>query len=111
MEAIKINIEVGITPQLATLLSRITTAQASAGQQEAKEQPAENPAPKSEQEQPKTEVTDEQLRAAVKEAKDRTSVQAVRGLFKSFGIQASSECPKDKRANLLKGLENLLKTA
>lgn len=116
MEPIKINIEIGVTPELAALIGGLrTTCQETAAQKSPKATPS---APKAAESEPSqlpepprpeqtAEVTDEMLRAAVKAAKDRTSAQTVRGLFKEFGIQASSECPADKRAALLQGLENL----
>ena len=111
MEPIKINIEIGVTPELAALIGglRATRQEAETTAQRppksAEKEPVHQPEPPRPEQT--AEVTDEMLRAAVKAAKDRTSAQTVRGLFKEFGIQASSECPADKRAALLQGLENL----
>lgn len=55
-------------------------------------------------------ITDEELRAAVKSAKDATSAADVKAVFAKFGIKTSIECPDDRRYDLLKELINL-KTA
>lgn len=52
-------------------------------------------------------ITDEELRAAVKAAKDATSAADVKKIFGEFGIKTSSECPDDKRSDLLKKLVEL----
>lgn len=54
-------------------------------------------------------ITDVALREAVKLAKNRTDVKTVRALFNEFGIGASSECPDDKRPELLRRLAVLEK--
>lgn len=54
-------------------------------------------------------ITDAALREAVKLAKNRTDVKTVRALFNEFGIGASSECPNDKRPELLRRLTVLEK--
>lgn len=54
-------------------------------------------------------ITDVSLREAVKLAKNRTDVKTVRALFNEFGIGASSECPNDKRPELLRRLAVLEK--
>lgn len=54
-------------------------------------------------------ITDVALREAVKLAKNRTDVKTVRALFNEFGIGASSECPNDKRPELLRRLAVLEK--
>lgn len=54
-------------------------------------------------------ITDAALREAVKLAKNRTDVKTVRALFNEFGIGASSECPNDKRPELLRRLAVLEK--
>lgn len=53
------------------------------------------------------EITDATLRAVTKEAKDRTSANAVRKVFAEFGIGASIECPQERRSDLVAALENL----
>ena len=54
-------------------------------------------------------VSDEELRAAVKAAKDNTSAAAVKALFAQFGVKTSSECPDAKRFELLNKLNELAK--
>lgn len=53
------------------------------------------------------EVSDEVLRQAVREAKSRASVPEIREVFRQFGIEASSECPSERRAELKKSLDQL----
>lgn len=55
-------------------------------------------------------ISDEELRAAVKNAKDATSVADVKKIFGEFGIKTSSECPDDNRYDLLKKLVELTNT-
>ena len=54
-------------------------------------------------------VSDEELRAAVKAAKDNTSAADVKALFAHFGVKTSSECPDAKRFELLNKLNELAK--
>lgn len=54
-------------------------------------------------------VSDEELRAAVKAAKDNTSADDVKALFAQFGVKTSSECPDAKRFELLNKLNELAK--
>ena len=54
-------------------------------------------------------VSDEELRAAVKAAKDNTSAADVKALFVQFGVKTSSECPDAKRFELLNKLNELAK--
>lgn len=53
------------------------------------------------------EISDATLREKVKEAKDRTDTKTVRALFAEFGINNSTECPQERRSELLAGLEKL----
>lgn len=53
------------------------------------------------------EVSDEMLRQAVREAKSRVSVPEIREVFRQFGIEASSECPSERRAELKNSLDQL----
>ena len=53
------------------------------------------------------EVSDEVLRQAVREAKTRVGVPEIRAVFKQFGIEASSECPPERRAELKNSLDQL----
>ena len=52
-------------------------------------------------------VSDEELRAAVKAAKDNTSAADVKALFAQFGVKTSSECPDATRSELLNKLNEL----
>lgn len=52
-------------------------------------------------------VSDEELRAAVKAAKDNTSAADVKSVFAQFGIKTSIECPDAKRFELLDKLNEL----
>ena len=54
-------------------------------------------------------VSDKELRAAVKAAKDNTSAADVKALFAQFGVKTSSECPDAKRFELLNKLNELAK--
>jgi len=88
------------------------------------EKPVEEPKPKPAQEpvreekapqaaseapaQAKTkEISDAELREAVKAAKNRTSAKAVKAVFTEFGIENSSACPAERRSDLKARLENL----
>jgi hypothetical protein len=68
----------------------------------------EDPAPVQEPEPEKpAEITDEALRALIKEVRTATSPAAVRGLFNEFGIKTSIECPQERRAELVDRLKKL----
>ena len=54
-------------------------------------------------------ISDEELRAAVKAAKDNTSAADVKALFAQFGIRSSIECPDEKRGELMNQLNELAK--
>lgn len=74
---------------------------------ETKEDPAPAaPAPEPQPEKP-AEITDEALRALIKEVRTATSPAAVRGLFNEFGIKTSIECPQERRAELVDRLKKL----
>lgn len=68
--------------------------------------PAPTPEPQPEPEKP-AEITDEALRALIKEVRTATSPAAVRGLFNEFGIKTSIECPMERRAELVDRLKKL----
>lgn len=53
------------------------------------------------------EITDAQLREAVKAAKDRSGGTAVRSLFTEFEIPNSSACPQERRSELMDRLAKL----
>ena len=52
-------------------------------------------------------ITDAQLREAVKAAKDKVGGPAVKALFGEFGIPNSSACPQERRSELMDRLEKL----
>ena len=68
----------------------------------APEAPAEAPAPEE-----TTEISDEELRAIIKETRTASSPAAVRALFNEFGIKTSIECPMERRAELVAKLKKL----
>ena len=68
----------------------------------APEAPAEAPAPAE-----TTEISDEELRAIIKETRTASSPAAVRALFNEFGIKTSIECPMERRAELVAKLKKL----
>lgn len=119
MEPIKINVEVSLSEATLAILERlagqaspagVATAPVSAAKAE-EQKPAEV---KPEAPQVATDdlpVADEELRAAVKAAKDATSAADVKALFAEFGIKTSVDCPDDKRPALLAKLNNLAKAA
>lgn len=71
-----------------------------------KAQAAPAPKPEPAPEAPSV-ITDEDLRALIKETRTRTSPQAVRALFNEFGIKTSIECPDDRRPELVRRLNAL----
>lgn len=68
----------------------------------APEAPTESPAPAE-----TTEISDEELRAIIKETRTASSPAAVRALFNEFGIKTSIECPMERRAELVAKLKKL----
>lgn len=64
--------------------------------------PAETPAPAETEE-----ISDEELRAIIKETRTASSPAAVRALFNEFGIKTSIECPMERRAELVAKLKKL----
>lgn len=68
----------------------------------APEAPAEAPAPAE-----TAEISDEELRAIIKETRTASSPAAVRALFNEFGIKTSIECPMERRAELVARLKKL----
>lgn len=71
-----------------------------------KAQAAPAPKPEPAPEAPSV-ITDEDLRALIKETRTRTSPQAVRALFNEFGIKTSIECPDARRPELVRRLNAL----
>ena len=58
------------------------------------------------QPQPK-EITDADLRQAVKAAKDRVGAKPIREVFSAMGITSSVECPQERRSELVAKLNGL----
>lgn len=76
-------------------------------EQPAPEAPAEAaPAPAPEKTSGK-EITDADLRQAVKAAKDKVGTPVVKALFAEFEIPNSSACPQERRGELMDRLEKL----
>ena len=65
------------------------------------------PAPAPEKTSGAEEITDAQLREVVKAAKGRTDAKAVKAVFAEMGIANSTECPQERRSELVSRLENL----
>ena len=74
---------------------------------ETKEAPAPEAAPAEEQAADPKEISDEELRAIIKETRTASSPAAVRALFNEFGIKTSIECPMERRAELVAKLKKL----
>lgn len=125
MEPIKININVTLdaSDKLLQAVQALTGAKAPKAPEQKPGQPVETkPAPKpetkeapapeaapAEEEQaadPK-EISDEELRAIIKETRTASSPAAVRALFNEFGIKTSIECPMERRAELVAKLKKL----
>ena len=72
--------------------------------------PEEKPAPAPQQDPapaPEKEITDADLRQAVKAAKDKVGTPVVKALFAEFEIPNSSACPQERRSELMDRLEKL----
>lgn len=74
---------------------------------ETKEAPAPEAAPAEEQAADPKEISDEELRAIIKETRMASPPAAVRALFNEFGIKTSIECPMERRAELVAKLKKL----
>lgn len=124
MEPIKININVTLdaSDKLLQAVQALTGAKAPKAPEQKPGQPVETkPAPKPEtKEAPAheapaeapapeetTEISDEELRAIIKETRTASSPAAVRALFNEFGIKTSIECPMERRAELVAKLKKL----
>lgn len=124
MEPIKININVTLdaSDKLLQAVQALTGAKAPAAaapkpvkpletktgpKQETKEAPAPEAAPAEAAAPEATEISDEELRAIIKETRTASSPEAVRALFNEFGIKTSIECPMERRAELVARLKNL----
>lgn len=124
MEPIKISINVTLdaSDKLLQAVQALTGAKAPKAPEQKPGQPVETkPAPKPEtKEAPApeaapaeaaapeaTEISDEELRAIIKETRTASSPAAVRALFNEFGIKTSIECPMERRAELVAKLKKL----
>lgn len=123
MEPIKININVTLdaSDKLLQAVQALTGAKAPAAaapkpvpletktypKPETKEAPAPEEAPAEAAAPEATEISDEELRAIIKETRTASSPAAVRALFNEFGIKTSIECPMERRAELVARLKNL----
>jgi hypothetical protein len=76
-------------------------------QEPVREEKAPQAAPETTAQAETEEITDAELREAVKAAKNRTSAKAVKAVFAEFGIENSSACPAERRSELKARLENL----
>ena len=108
MEPITINVKVELGPKTTELLQNILKGVTPTPKAKAPEAaPASEPDMPDFSPEPAKEITDADLRAVVKEAKDRAGVKAVRDCFAKFNIASSMECPADRRTELVAALENL----
>ena len=106
---ISVSIELTVSEQLKSLLSGIFQGRKALPETPARKQ-KETAAEAQAVEAPAAtvaEVSDEALRQAVREAKTRVGVPEIRAVFKQFGIEASSECPPERRAELKNSLDKL----
>ena len=76
-------------------------------QEPVREEKAPQAAPETTAQAETEEITDAALRKAVKAAKDQVGGQSVKDLFGEFGIRNSSECPQERRSDLLARLNKL----
>ena len=65
------------------------------------------PAPAPEKNSDTREITDADLRLAVKAAKDKVGTDGVKALFHEFEIPNSSACPQERRSELMDRLNKL----
>ena len=65
------------------------------------------PAPAPEKNSGTQEITDADLRLAVKAAKDKVGTDGVKALFHEFEIPNSSACPQERRSELMDRLNKL----
>ena len=65
------------------------------------------PAPAPEKSSGTQEITDADLRLAVKAAKDKVGTDGVKALFHEFEIPNSSACPQERRSELMDRLNKL----
>ena len=68
---------------------------------------AKDPEPVADMPAEVAEISDEELRALVKKAKNASSPTDVRAIFSEFGIRTSIDCPQERRADLVARLNKL----
>lgn len=109
MDTITININVSLDDKTRAFISSLLGAKPAAATVQATPtlEHKATPAPVEAKESKTKVVAPEELRAAVKEAKSRTSADAVREIFYKYGIASSSECPEEQRSALLIDLNAL----
>ena len=126
MNEIKVNIAVTVSLSETTIQALGALLNVSPAQRQAIENYTQKPAPASEvkpvtrkpevkaettpvaAEAPESpSITDEELRAVIKECRNNSSPAAVRSLFNEFGIKTSIECPQERRAELVARLKKL----
>lgn len=120
MEPITIHVEVNLGEKTIGILqnllqSNTNSAAAPAAPSSQPADTAQESAPAGNQPEAKTNqpepISDEELRAAVKSAKDATSAADVKAIFAEFGIKTSSECPDEHRHGLMEKLVELTKAS
>lgn len=116
MEPLRINVEIGLQESTIQRLGQIMTACIGGARpaQPAVPAPVEaRTAPKPEPPAPAPEapaaapIDNMTLMSATKTAKEKSGPDAVREVFKRFGIAASRDCPQERRADLLSELKAL----
>lgn len=100
---ISVSVELTVSEQLKSLLSGLFQGHKAMPETQAEKQEETAKSPDA----TVAEVTDEMLRQAVRAAKARVGVPEIRGVFKQFGIEASSECPSERRVELKNSLDQL----
>lgn len=130
MEPFKVSVEITLKEaaaicDLIRYIAGIKTAKPETKKDETKDSAAKAPeavkaAPKAEEpetvaakpeepkaEEPKKDISDSELRALIKDTRDRIGAPSIRKVFQEFGIASSIECPQTRRAELVERLKNL----
>lgn len=120
MEPIRINVTLDFSERAAALIQQLTGAKVQPAPP-ATVHPVPRPetrpmappsaaVPPSEEPEETKEISDEELRQVVFEARSAFAGAAMKiknEVFPSFGIKASVDCPPEKRADLVDALRNL----
>ena len=104
---VTVNVKVELSEKTEQFLANLLKGAVPAEAKAPEAAPAAEPDMPDSTPEPAKEITDADLRAVVKEAKDRAGVKAVRDCFATFNISSSMECPVDRRTELVAALENL----